>query len=328
MPLGGEFGVVEDFLDESAADAWAHGVFTTNEVTEVVDDAFPNLGRAGGHDEVKGAGALAIETEILGEALRNADLHVRLVVEEIAHRPRVIVGGTGGKTLVGRVKEGEQALLLTEVSDCSPLIAVGIEAGRIVGAGVQEDHIAGLSFGLEGSHHAIEVQGAIGRVIVRVGLDIDTREFPDGHMVGPGRIGQPDVLWLRMSLEEQSADVVGAGAGDSLHRGDSALGFWGAILSKTEHQIARDLKKGNVSFDGGIFMAEDVVFRQELFLGFLDDGERPGLAIVGSVDTHTQVDLVRIRIFGVGAVQSEDLIGSNWVQGMGDGLSRASGDGL
>lgn len=51
----------------------------------------------------------------------------------------IAVDVASGETLVGHVDEGIQVALLHQRRDLAPLLQSGIHAGRIVGAGVQED---------------------------------------------------------------------------------------------------------------------------------------------------------------------------------------------
>lgn len=146
-------------------------------------------------------------------------------------------------------------------------------------------------------------------MVVWVRLAGDAGQIPDCLVVGPGGVGEPDVAGLHVVGEEESTEVVGTGTSDGLHGTNASLGLFFALLTlESEHQIAGDAQEGHITLDGGIFMAEEVVVLDEGLLGLLDGGKGPGLAIVGSVDTNTQADLMRVGIGKVGTVQGEDLI--------------------
>lgn len=57
--------------------------------------------------------------------------------------------------------------------------------------------------------------------------------------------------------------MVGAGTCDSLDRANAALGrldlVGGVFRIEAEHQVSSQLEEGNVAFDSGIFMSEEVV---------------------------------------------------------------------
>lgn len=61
------------------------------------------------------------------------------LLNEVADRKCVTGGITGGKALVGHVKEGEDLLLLDNVGDLLPLFGSGVDTGRVVRASVEED---------------------------------------------------------------------------------------------------------------------------------------------------------------------------------------------
>lgn len=111
--------------------------------------------RTGSGDEVEGACALAVETEVLGEGLRNAQLEALL--DEVADRPGVADEIAGCEALVGGVEEGEVRARAHHLGDLLPLVFGGIDACWVVRAGVEEDYGA-LGGGFEGGYHAVEVK--------------------------------------------------------------------------------------------------------------------------------------------------------------------------
>lgn len=261
VPLGRELLVRQDFLHDVAARCWTHGVLAADQMAQIVDDGVAEALAALGQDVVEGAYALSVEPEVLGEALRNAHLHAGLLVEEVTHREGVLVEGPRRETLVGRVEEGEDLLALAEVCNGLPLLLVGVKAGGIVCAGVEEDDVALLRLGLQGGHHAVEVEGAGRGVVVRVGLAGYASEFPDGHVVGPGRVGEPDGLGLHVGCQEQGSEVVCAGACDGLDGANATLVFLRCVLAiEPEHYVPSQLEEGNVAFNGGVLVSGKAVF--------------------------------------------------------------------
>lgn len=196
MPLGSEFFVSQDLLNDAASTGGTHGVLSTDEVTEVVDDNVAEVLGTVVQDIVESTDTLAVETEVLREALGNAHFHLGLLVEEVPDSPGILVGRTGGETLVCGVEEGEELLALAQVSNSLPLLLVWVETGGVMSAGMEEDDVSLLGLGFEGRHHAFEVEGASGGLVVWVGLPGDASKLPDGQVVGPGRVGEPDVLGL------------------------------------------------------------------------------------------------------------------------------------
>lgn len=312
VPLRGEGIVGQDLLDDGATASRTHGEFAADEVAEVVDDEIAEVLGTLCDDVVESTDTLAVETEVLGEGLRNAHLHMGLLVEEVAHGPGVLVGGSGGETLVGGVEEGEDLLALTDLGNGLPLLLGGVETGGVVRAGVQKDHVAFLGVGFQGGHHALEVERAGLGLVVGVGLAGYADEVPDGDVVGPGGVGEPDGLGLHLVSEEKSTQVVGASAGDGLDGANA--GFQGLVLLakvlgvEAEHQVPSQLEERDVAFNRGVFVAEGAVFGEQLLLGLADGGQWPGLAIVSAVDTDTETDFVGESVVGVFAVEGEDLV--------------------
>ena len=91
-----------------------------------------------GSSQGKRADTLAIETHIFGKALREGDLVALL--DEVADGKGVANGVTRGKTLVSHIKEGEEALLLDNRGNFSPLLLCRVDASGVVRAGMEKDN--------------------------------------------------------------------------------------------------------------------------------------------------------------------------------------------
>ena len=100
--------------------------------------------------------ALAVEPEVLGEGLRDAELEPLL--DEVPNGPGVAFEVARREPLVGAVEKREEVSLPRHRGDLFPLVAGGVHAGGVVRAGVQEDDAAGGRGG-EGGKHAAEVEG-------------------------------------------------------------------------------------------------------------------------------------------------------------------------
>lgn len=81
------------------------------------DRVFGVRARAG--DEVEGAGSFAVEAEVLGEGLRDAEFEALL--DEVADGPGVVFEVPGGEALVGAVEEGEVVFGADDFGDVGPL---------------------------------------------------------------------------------------------------------------------------------------------------------------------------------------------------------------
>lgn len=135
QPLGAQVLAVQDLGRNPSPMNGGIGVQATDYDLQLGNDAASLLfvGAHGG----EGASTLAIQTHILGETLRQAE--VMAIGLEGTYGLGIAVDVASGETLVGHVDEGIQVALLHQRRDLAPLLQSGIHAGRIVGAGVQED---------------------------------------------------------------------------------------------------------------------------------------------------------------------------------------------
>lgn len=169
---------------------------------------------------MESTGPFAVEAKVLGKGLGNAELEALL--DEVVHRPGVIFEIAGGEALVGAVEEREMVAGAEDGGQVFPLVAGGVDAGGVVGTGVEEDDAAVGSV-LEGGAHAVEVEtfGLGGEV--GVGLDGQVDVGEDLVVVGPGWVGEVDGLVVGARVEpgeEEGSEVDGTGAGDGLETGD------------------------------------------------------------------------------------------------------------
>lgn len=198
-------------------------------------------GHAGGYsrsvggrsrDIVEAAGAFAIETKVLGEGLGDYELEAELDKE--ADGRGVTVEVAGSKALVGSIEEGEVALGGHDLGDLAPLGGRRVDAGGVVGTGVEEDDGA-LGGVREGLLHADEVE-TLG-LLVEVGVlgNGQTDVGEDLVVVGPCWVAEVDgrllggiAIRVVEAREEETAEMAGAGAGDGLDGGNAALGDGGS----------------------------------------------------------------------------------------------------
>lgn len=221
FPFLEEFPVVEHQAGDAGAVRGRVADFTALEDGELRRDSTDGvLGvGAGARDEMEGAGPFAVEAEILGERLRDAEFEALL--DEVADGPGVVFEVARGEALVGAVEEGEVGFGADDLGDVGPLGVGEVDAGGVVGAGVQEDDAA-FGGGFDGGAHAVVVEAFGLRGEVRVGFygEVDVGE--DLVVVGPGWGGEVDGLVVGAEVEfgeEEAAEVDGAGAGDGLEGG-------------------------------------------------------------------------------------------------------------
>ena len=213
---------------------------------------------AGCADEMESARALAVETEVLGEGLGDAQLEA--LFDEVADGPGVADEITGCEALVGAVEEGEVVALAHGHGDVLPLFLGGVDTGRIMSAGMEEDDGTGRG-SAQGGDHAIEVEalGLRGEVGVVGEGESDIGE--DLVVVGPGWRGEVERGFVGMEArEEETSQMNGARAGDGLKRADAVFADGRTVGAHDE-----PLSGGNdicQAFDGEVFVER----------GFIVDG--------------------------------------------------------
>lgn len=181
---------------------------------------------------MEAASALPVETKVLGEGLGDYELETELDKEPDGGSVPVEVARS--ETLVGGVKEGEVTLGGHDLGDLAPLGERRVDAGGVVGAGVEEDDRA-LGGVREGLLHAFNVE-ALG-LLVEVGVlgDGEADVGEDLVVVGPCWIAEVDggllggiAVRVVEARKEETAEMAGASAGDGLDRGDAPLGDGGS----------------------------------------------------------------------------------------------------
>ena len=165
---------------------------------------------------MEGAGPFTVETEVLGEGLGDAEFET--LFDEIADSPGVAFEVAGCKTLVCAVEEGKVLFVADDFGEFFPLVMDWVNAGGVVGAGVEKDDTTFRGF-LNGGGHALEVEafGFSGEVRVRLYGEVDVGK--DLVVIRPCWRGEVDrlIVWTFIELgEKEATEMNGAGAGDGL----------------------------------------------------------------------------------------------------------------
>ncbi len=131
---------------------------------------------AGTGDKVEGATTFAIEAKVFGKGL--CDAKFEALRDEVADGPGVVFEITRCETLVGAVEKGEVLPRTYGLGEFDPLGLGEVDAGRVMGAGMQQDDttLRGLS---DGGMHAGEVEtfGMGMEVRVRFYRNVDVGEY-------------------------------------------------------------------------------------------------------------------------------------------------------
>lgn len=261
-PLLVQAGIVQDLARDTGAVDRRVRVERTDEDLDLRVDALLLFGRVA--DDAEGADTLAVQTHVLGEGLRQHETVALL--DEQADRVGVLVGVAGCEALVGHVEKRIVFLLLDHVADLAPLLGSGVDAGRVVGAGVQEDDRA-RGGGLEVGDHAVKVESDGVFVVVLVLLDLQARVGEDGLVVRPRWGRDVDGLRARVeALQKGAAYSQRSRAGDGLGDGDAVFLEWFGVWAVG--QESGGFGEGGNARDAGVFFVEFGV--DHLFFGRAD----------------------------------------------------------
>lgn len=295
-PLLVEGRVVEDLSRNTGAVDRGVGVQRADQDLDLGVHALLLLGRF--TDNGEGTSTLTIETHVLGERLGQAG--VVALLDKVAQRKGILVGITAGEALVGHVEEDIVVTSLDGSLNCLPLFGSGVDTGRIVGAGVEEEHAA-LGSGVDIVDHTIKVQANRVLVVVAVLLDLQPRVLEDSSVVGPGRGGNVDLLVAGVPAgEEFTTDPQGTGAGDGLCNNQAVEG--GAVLAVG--QFSSGARKLRHTSDAGVFLVH--ARRNDLVLSLEDRGKDVWLSLVITVGTNTCVNIFSLgRVCGIAREGSE-----------------------
>lgn len=222
--------------------------------------------------------------------------------------PSVLLETAGCETLISEVEERNQALGLADDGQFHPLLLGRVGSGRVVGAGVKDHHVAFLRLGFQQQGRSLVVETLSIEVIVRIGFDIDLRKLPDGMVIAPSGLRDPNAARFEGTREKLGAQSIRASARDGLHRDSAVLVF--VLLSRirfleSKHQITSQGKKLQVTLDGQVLVSGIVSSLVQLSFHLFHDIQRPRAFIFGAIDAYAQVDLVGVRISQIFAMQCE-----------------------
>lgn len=163
---------------------------------------------------------------VLGEGLGKGD--VVTLLDKVTDWESILVGVTGGESLVSHIEESIVSTLLNGVGDLLPLLLGWVDTSWVVCASVEEEDGSLLST-LDISNHALKVKPNCILVIVSVLGDLKPGVGEDGAVVGPRWVRDVDLLCARVPLcEELASDAESAGARDGLGD-DEAVESRGAL---------------------------------------------------------------------------------------------------
>jgi hypothetical protein len=220
------FLVVQDHGGDPGSVLRGGGVVSADQDLDLGEHALG--GRDIGANNVQSASAFTVETHNLGKGL--SDDHFEATGNEVAETVGVVVEAAGGETLVGRVEEGVELVLLANISDHGPLLLGGVHTGGIVSAGVKKDSRTGRG-GSEIPDHTLNIETLGAGLEVGVFTDLDTGRCEDSFVVTPG--GLANIEGARAELPHELGNYAeSASAGESLGGDDATGSHIGVVPAK------------------------------------------------------------------------------------------------
>ena len=152
--------------------------------------------------------------------------------------------------------------------------------------------------------HALEVQTFGLSVVVAAVLPLVANKVGDSSVDGPGLVGDEEVdvlVWVPLR-EESETKAESSSSRDGLGSSDSVLLAGAAALTVGKGEALLDV--GVDTLDGSVLVIH-VALKDELF-GAPDARENEWLAVIVSVGSHAQKDLLRAGLLLEGIVETED----------------------
>ncbi len=241
----------------------------------------------GGNDR-QGADPLAIQRKRFGERARDKQRTGR---RGEAADDRTVGVDAGAESLVGNVEKRKQRPRAHDFDDSTPLLVVGVDAGRVVAAGMQYDDRSRGQL-LQRGDHAVDVQPVRRGLVIRIDIDDEPGAFEQRAMVFPRRVADPYLRAGREPAQKIGADLERTGAAERLN-GDDATGLHELGLG-SEDQAAHRAVVGGDAVDRQIDVRPALV--GECALGPVHALEQRHLAVVVAINADAEVHLARVRI--------------------------------
>jgi hypothetical protein len=216
---------------------------------------------------------------VLGERL--AEHNLVALLDEVTESVGILVGITGGESLVGHVEQREVTASLDGVADRPPLLGSGVNTSGVVRAGVQEeDGAAGSVLDVPQQSIDVETDGLL--VVVAVALNLQATVVEDVLVIGPRWSWQVDSLVVGVvTLQESAGNAQSTGSGDGLSDShivqDRAVGTVGKDRSS--------LGESRNTSDTGVLLVQ--VLLGDALLGGANGRQNVRLALVVTVGTNT-----------------------------------------
>lgn len=232
-------------------------------------------------------GTFIIHTKIF--RIRTGNQQLLIVFQECTQAIGIFFQAVA-EALVGKVKQQQPALFSRKSSQNSPLFGHRVDIDRIVAAAVQRGDVVFLRLA-QAFNHAIPIQAIFSGIIVAIGSVLDTDRFGGCVMVWPGRIGDPDGLYVQLTLGKLSRNMQCAYTAKAL-RCLGATARDDFMVPAKQQNLSLFVVVGNTT-DGQVVFG-CFTFQQAFFSLFdgLDSGYCTGCALV-HIDTG-------IDFFGTG----------------------------
>lgn len=136
-----------------------------------------------------GTASLTVEAHNFSEGLGND--HLESSAQEVSETLSILVEVASDEALVSSVEEGIELVGLANVSDHFPLLEGGVDAGGVVGTGVEENDGSGGGV-LEILNHTIEIQSLSLLMEISVLSNLETSLSKHSVVVAPSRVRNVD----------------------------------------------------------------------------------------------------------------------------------------
>ncbi|MNV36380.1 hypothetical protein D3C71_1278550 [compost metagenome] len=212
--------------------------------------------------------------------------------------------------MIREVDQWQQFALAYYLQHPLPVILGQVETGRVVAAGVQQDHVT-LGRFVERRQHAVDVETVVA-AHVRVVADLDLGCRKNRFVDRPGRVAQPHATPWQALGDKVRAQAQSPGAARS-------LGGAGALCADqlrvgTQHQLIDRFAERRFAVTTDVGLGGLAV--HQALLGKFHRLENRRQALGVFIDTHAQIELARVRVLRVGLHQAQNRVARHSTDGV------------
>ena len=251
-------------------------------------------------DQSKSSYSFTIQSHVLCKGL--SESYLMSILNKLPQCRGISINVSWSKSLISHVKEGEKPLWFDNVGDLLPLLGFWINSSRVVSTGMKKDNRS-FRYLREIFQSSLEVKSTGLGFVVSILLDSKTCSGKERNMITPRWVRHPDFFGSFSEFTQvKSSDCKRSCSWNSLDSDIKTILNDGAVVSKGK--VCSSLRKLRNTTDRQVFLVHSGL--KYPLLCFSDWRKNIGFAIIISVCSNTQRDLLGIRVLFEGFCYSKN----------------------